>query len=100
MIPSTVSSEIELPERGAAPVASNQQATLAEHVRNALTRYMEELDGHHPSNLYQMVIEEVERPLLEIVMNHVGGNQTRAARCLGINRATLRKKLALYGINQ
>ncbi|SVC96209.1 uncharacterized protein METZ01_LOCUS349063 [marine metagenome] len=45
-----------------------------------------------------MVVAEVEKPLLEAVMKHAGGNQLRAARMLGINRNTLRKKLTLYGL--
>ena len=45
-----------------------------------------------------MVIAEVEKPLLEAVMKRAGGNQLRAARMLGINRNTLRKKLSLYGL--
>jgi Fis family transcriptional regulator len=45
-----------------------------------------------------MVIEEVEKPLLESVMNYCGGNQTKAAKCLGLNRGTLRKKLKHYDV--
>ena len=71
---------------------------LAEAVRQALERYFEHLDGHAPGELYRMVIEEVERPLLECVMRHCGGNQTKAAEHLGINRGTLRKKLKQYGL--
>ena len=71
---------------------------LAEAVRQALERYFEHLDGHAPGELYRMVIEEVERPMLECVMRHCGGNQTRAAEHLGINRGTLRKKLKQYGL--
>ena len=40
-----------------------------------------------------MVIAEVEKPLLEVVLKRTGGNQLRAARILGINRNTLRKKI-------
>ena len=71
---------------------------LAEAVRQSLTRYFEHLDGHAPGDLYRMVLEEVERPLLESVMSYCGGNQTRAAEHLGINRGTLRKKLKQYGL--
>ena len=48
--------------------------------------------------LYRLVMAEVERPLLEVALKHADGNQTRAAKVLGINRATLRKKLRQYGI--
>ena len=71
---------------------------LAEAVRSALARYFRDLDGHSPGNLYQLVMDEVERPLLQAAMEHAGGNQTRAARILGINRATLRKKLDRHGL--
>jgi Fis family transcriptional regulator len=57
--------------------------TLGEAVKAALDRYFETLDGHHADDLYRMVIEEVERPLLECVMFHCGGNQTRAANTSG-----------------
>ena len=46
-----------------------------------------------------MVLDEVEQPLLEVVMRHCGGNQTRAAQILGINRGTLRKKLQQYHLD-
>ena len=71
---------------------------LAEAVKEALERYFEHLDGHAPGELYRMVIEEVERPMLQCVMRHCGGNQTKAAEHLGINRGTLRKKLKQYDL--
>lgn len=72
---------------------------LSDCVRNALENYFDHLDGHGSQDLYRMVMEEVERPLFTCVMSHLGGNQTRAAELLGISRSTLRKKLALYGID-
>ncbi|OOZ37808.1 DNA-binding transcriptional regulator Fis [Solemya velesiana gill symbiont] len=72
---------------------------LRECVRDAMTSYFRQLDGHTTSDLYQMVISEVEKPLLETVMHHTEGNQTKAATVLGISRSTLRKKLALYGLD-
>ena len=67
-------------------------------VQTALTCYFSDLDGHPPGDLYDMVISEVERPLFEAVMNHVRGNQSKAAKLLGINRSTLRKKLERYNL--
>ncbi|KAB7623029.1 DNA-binding transcriptional regulator Fis [Alkalilimnicola sp. S0819] len=67
-------------------------------VADALEAYFRWLDGHECSGLYRMVLEEVEPPLLEAVLRHCGGNQTRAAALLGINRGTLRKKLQQYGL--
>ncbi len=72
---------------------------LAEAVKDALERYFEQLDGHEPGGLYRMVMDEVERPLLECVMMRCGGNQTKAAEHLGINRGTLRKKLKQYQLD-
>ncbi len=68
-------------------------------VRNALQQYFRDLNGHEPNDLYQLLLTEVERPLLETVMHYAGGNQTRAAQALGINRGTLRKKLKQYGLD-
>jgi Fis family transcriptional regulator, factor for inversion stimulation protein len=48
--------------------------------------------------VYDMVLASVEKPLLEVVLQHVDGNQSRAADLLGLNRNTLRKKMNLYGI--
>jgi len=72
---------------------------LSELVRDSLDHYFDQLDGTAPNELYQLVISQVEQPLFESVMRHTGGNQTRAAALLGISRATLRKKLALYNID-
>lgn len=68
-------------------------------VRKALEKYFADLDGHAPGELYQLMLGEVEKPLLEKVIQHTGGNQTRASEILGINRGTLRKKLKQYGLD-
>ncbi len=67
-------------------------------VTEALATYFSELDGEEAVGLYEMVVSEVERPLLESVMRQVCGNQTRAADMLGLNRGTLRKKLKQHGL--
>ncbi|BBJ00549.1 Fis family transcriptional regulator [Ferrigenium kumadai] len=72
---------------------------MARYVRKALKEYFRDLDGENPCcNMYDMVMDCVEKPLLEMVLEHVGGNQTRAADTLGINRNTLRKKMQQHGI--
>ena len=72
---------------------------MARHVRKVLKEYFKDLDGEQPcAGMYDMVINCVEKPLLEMVLEHVGGNQTRAAEMLGINRNTLRKKMLEHGI--
>lgn len=71
---------------------------LAEQVSLALEDYFRHLNGHSPSDLYSLVMGEVERPLLAAVIAHTEGNLTRAAEYLGMNRATLRNKLKKYGL--
>ena len=72
---------------------------LRDYVRTAVNNYLSQLKDHTVSGLYHMVIAEVERPLLEAVLRHVGNNQTKAAEILGISRSTLRKKLAKYNLD-
>ena len=67
-------------------------------VRRSLDTYFKELEDTETQNLHAMVVAEVEKPLLEVVMKRTGGNQLRAARILGLNRNTLRKKLDRYGM--
>jgi Fis family transcriptional regulator, factor for inversion stimulation protein len=71
---------------------------LAEHVRAAMDEYFAGLSGDDGGNIYELVMSEVERPLLACVLKHCGGNQTRAASLLGLNRATLRKKLRAHDL--
>ncbi len=80
------------------PEAVNPNCRLAEHVRMAMDEYFAALKGEEVANVYSMVISEVERPLLACVLEHCGGNQTRAANLLGLNRATLRKKLRAHSL--
>ena len=65
-------------------------------VRESLQSYFRDLDGETPDGVYDMVVRLVEKPLLEVVMNQAENNQSRAAEWLGLNRNTLRKKLALH----
>ncbi|AJG17973.1 MULTISPECIES: Fis family transcriptional regulator [Cupriavidus] len=67
-------------------------------IRDSLGAYFRDLDGEEPSNMYNMVLEAVERPLLEAVMARAERNQSLAAAYLGINRNTLRKKLQQHGL--
>ena len=72
---------------------SRSDSELAQSVRRALNRYFRDLDGEAPHAIYDMVLSQVEKPMLEVVMHQAGGNQTVAAELLGINRNTLRRKL-------
>ena len=67
-------------------------------VRRAIDGYFKDLDGEKASGVYDMVINCVEKPLLESVLHRVRGNQTHAAQMLGLNRNTLRKKMKSLGI--
>jgi Fis family transcriptional regulator len=71
---------------------------LSSTVRKVVKQYFKDLDGEKTIDVYDMVIHCVEKPMLEVVMHHAQGNQTKAAELLGINRNTLRKKLQEHGI--
>jgi len=79
-----------------APVEQHQ--TLRDSVEKALNNYFNHLDGQDVTDVYDMVLSEVEAPLLEAVMHFTRDNQTKAAVMLGLNRGTLRKKLKQYGL--
>ena len=66
---------------------------LEECVRSNLQLYLDDLQGQEPSNMYDMLLRVVEKPMLELVMEQTRNNQSRAAQWLGLNRNTLRKKL-------
>ena len=72
---------------------------LRKCVTSALSKYFQTLDGHECCDLYDFVLDQVEAPLLEAVLEYTDGNQTRAAKMLGINRGTFRKKLRRYGLD-
>src|SRR5690625_2185507 len=79
------------------PSASYPQS-LRGCVEQARENYFQNLDGQPVSDVYDMVMTEVEAPLLEIVLKYTRHNQTKAAQVLGLNRGTLRKKLKQYGL--
>ncbi len=67
--------------------------SIEECVRSSLETYFKDLHGIEPGGVYDMMIRAVEKPMLEVVMEHAENNQSRAAEWLGLNRNTLRKKL-------
>ena len=71
---------------------------LSEQVKKAMKKYFAALGDTNPANIYEMVMAEVEPELLKAVMKYSNNNQSKAANVLGINRATLRKKLHRYNI--
>ena len=77
-----------------------QLSQLYNAVKHSIRRYLYELEGAEPHEMYAMVLRQIEQPLLEAVMEHTRGNQSRAAEYLGLNRGTLRKKLRLYDLDK
>ncbi len=72
---------------------------VARYVRKAIDDYFKDLDGEDPScAVYDMVMNCIEKPLIETVLHHASGNQTRTAELLGMNRNTLRKKMQQHRI--
>lgn len=80
-------------------VEDTSSTSLTDTVKQTLKAYFDQLEGSEPNDIYSMVLKQVEAPLLEVVMQQVDGNQTRAAAYLGLNRGTLRKKLRIYGLD-
>ncbi len=72
---------------------------LTDAINESLEDYFKHLDGQPPHAIYDMVLGCVEKPMLEFILNKVGGNQSKAAEILGLNRNTLRKKMAQYGLS-
>jgi Fis family transcriptional regulator len=78
--------------------ADTPTGNLRESVTTAVRQYLDELDGQMSSDVYQMVLAEIEAPLLEEIMAYTRNNQTKASLMLGLNRGTLRKKLKQYNL--
>lgn len=81
------------------PSQTQAQKPLRDSVKQAVNKYLKQLDNTNIENLYELVMAEVEAPMLEEIMTFTRGNQTKASTMLGINRGTLRKKLKQYGMN-
>ena len=72
---------------------------LADNIESILDKYFNDLAGESPNNLYDLILANVEKPLLLYVMHYAEGNQSKAAEMLGLNRNTLRKKLKNHNID-
>ena len=72
--------------------------TLKQVVKDTLRNYFTNIGGEQPVDFYGILLEEIERPLLEVLINHTQYNQVKMATILGISRGTLRKKLKQYGM--
>ena len=73
--------------------SNSSKKHIEECVRDSLEMYFKDLRGVEPAAMYEMILRVVEKPLLDVVMQHAEHNQSRAADWLGINRNTLRRKL-------
>ena len=66
---------------------------LADCVKRSLERYFKDMDGEKPTSIYEMVLKNIEKPMIETVLGKAEGNQSHAAAMLGVTRNTLRKKM-------
>ena len=76
----------------------NSSNDIGRSVEKSLDEYFRRLDGEPPHGIYDMVIAHVERALLTSILDRSSGNQTHAAEMLGLNRNTLRAKLAKHNL--
>lgn len=74
------------------------EISLRENVAKVMQHYFASLQGEEPSNVYDFFLDEVEEPLLIVVMKYTRGNQSEAARMLGVSRGTLRTMLKKFGM--
>ena len=79
-------------------MTTNTKGALKTAAEEAIRQFIQTLDGEQTSEFYNLVLAEVEEPLLRVVMEYTANNQSRAAAMLGINRGTLRKKLRQYNL--
>lgn len=75
-----------------------ETTTLKQVVKDTLRNYFSNIGNEHPVDFYSILLEEIEKPLLEVLINHTHYNQVKMAHILGISRGTLRKKLKQYGM--
>ncbi len=78
---------------------ANPSLPLCMYIRQVARDYLDDMDNTDPDNLHQLFIATVEQSLIEEVLKKTTGNQSRAARILGMTRTTLRSKIRLYKIN-
>lgn len=81
------------------PGPKSSGTCLHEFVQGVVHQYLDDMGSTPPDNLYQVIMAEVERPLIRTVLTHTGGNQSRAAEILGITRATLRNRIQRYELS-
>ncbi|MCE3238145.1 MAG: factor for inversion stimulation Fis, transcriptional activator [Gammaproteobacteria bacterium] len=77
---------------------AQQTERLSDSVKRLLKNYFRQLGGEDPKDVYEMVLSEVEMPLLEFLLGHTKNNQVKTTRLLGLSRGTVRQKLKKYGM--
>jgi two-component system nitrogen regulation response regulator GlnG len=91
--------DIDLSRAAAPAVAASREASgLGAIITQRIAEFLDAPPGEEPRDLYDKIVAEIERPLIEIALKRAGGNQVRAARLLGLNRNTLRKKIVDHKI--
>ena len=78
--------------------ARGDSTALAELIAGRIGQWLDSPDGEEPRDLYEKLVAEIEKPLIELALKRTGGNQVKAARMLGLNRNTLRKKITDHKI--
>lgn len=78
--------------------SENTVVSLKENVAEVMKHYFANLKGEEPRNVYDFFLDEIEEPLLTVVMKYVRNNQSEAARILGVSRGTLRTLLKKFGM--
>lgn len=89
---------MQVAELNQAKQADQSAVRLQDHVQQHLDRYFSELGNSAPNNVYNLVLAQVEKPMLEVVLHQMRYNQSKTAAVLGISRGTLRKKMKAYGL--
>lgn len=79
-------------------INTSSEVSLRENVAEVIHHYFASLKGEEPRQVYDFFLEEIEEPLLAVVMKQTRNNQSEAARILGLSRGTLRTKLKKYGM--
>ena len=74
------------------------QRGLQDCIKDSLEKYFSDLNGEKSNGVFKMVTQQTESATIKFVLDKVNQNQSEAARILGINRATLKKKVSLYSL--
>ena len=90
--------ELEHSGSGQRRAPMNDGAALGDLITERMSEWFDDPSGDEPRDLYQRMVSELERPLIELALKRASGNQVKAARMLGLNRNTLRKKITDHKI--